>query len=484
LNLEKIAKLIKADTFATAPDLLKEEARAFSLDSRTIEAGDVFFAFSQPDYFNNGFNGDFEDAHRFVGAAMTRGAIAAVVRVDKLAEHQYLSQFRERLLIVEDCIAALQRLAAGIYRENAIPIVGITGSAGKTTAKELTAGVLQSSGKRILANIKNYNNGIGHPLTVLRLLYEGRFDAGVLEMGMSSPMHEIEKLCRITPPEVAIVLNVLPVHIEHLGTIERIRQAKAEIVENMSENGTAVLNADDWRVASMREIARGKEVLTFGIDNPADVRAAQIEAVRFGETRFRLETPSGAAFVRLRLAGKHNVSNALAAACAGICFGMSAQEIAAGLEKVAPLPMRGEVLQLAENIEVINDSYNSNPAALLSMIETLCENGKHAKRRIVVAGEMLELGAEAEKMHFETGRQIAALGIDALFGVRGLAKNLVDGARAGGLKIVEFYEDSNAMANQIIDLIKAGDLILVKGSRGVQTEKIVERLLEKFSKID
>jgi UDP-N-acetylmuramoyl-tripeptide--D-alanyl-D-alanine ligase len=481
LKLETAARFINADATNVSPALLSEEVKGFSIDSRTTESGEIFFALAQPDYQNNGFNGDFADAHEFVPMAFERGAIAAVVRVDKLAEHDFLKPFINRLLIVDDGIAALQRVARQVYLEWNKPVVAVTGSAGKTTAKELTAQVLAASGRRVLSNIKNYNNGLGHPLTVLRLVTEGEYDLAVLEMGMSTPLHEIERLCKITPPDVAIELNVLPVHLEHLGTIERIQQAKAELVENMKPSGTAVLNADDFRVAAMRETAKGSQILTYGIANKTDVTATEIQSVRFGETRFVLNTPNGAADVQLQLVGKHNVANALAAACAGLCFGMKPDEIAAALGKVAPPPMRGEVLRFENaEIEVVNDSYNSNPDALLSMVNTIVENGAHAKRKIVVAGEMLELGDEAKQIHFETGSKIAASGVDVLYGVRGLAKNMVEGAKENGLRDVLFFNDSDEAANEIANLVQVGDLVLVKGSRGVRTEKIVERLKEKF----
>lgn len=483
MNLNEVAKLLETEVAALSPALLSAEVKGFSIDSRTVEAGELFFALAQPDYRNNGFNGEFGDSHEFVATAFERGAAAAVVRADKIADWN-LTRFENRLLVVNDCIAALQKIAAGVYREWNKPVVGITGSAGKTTAKLLTATVLEATGKRILSNVKNYNNGLGHPLTVLRLATEGEFDFAVLEMGMSTPQHEIERLCKITPPDVAVELNVLPVHLEHLGSIERIRQAKAELVENMKPTGTAVLNQDDSRVASMRDAAKGNRVLTFGIENRADVCATEIRAARFGETEFLLNTPRGNHAVRLQLVGRHNIMNALAAASVGLCFDLTPEQIAGQLNAVKPPPMRGEVLRFRPNFEVVNDSYNSNPDALLSMVQTIVENGAHARRKIVVAGEMLELGDEAAQIHFETGKKIAASGVDALFGVRGFAENLIAGARDAGLQNVRFFENSDAAAEFMASEARAGDLILVKGSRGVRCEKVVERLAAEFERED
>ncbi len=480
MNLETIANLISADISTFSPALHDAEVTGFSIDSRSIAAGDLFFAFAQPDYANNGFNGDFGDSHEFVSDALSHGAIAAVVRRDKLEK---LQAFRDRLLIVEDGIAALQRLAAGVYKNWNKPVVGITGSAGKTTAKELIAHVLSENNFRVLRNEKNYNNGLGHPLTVLRLVTEGEFDVAVLEMGMSTPMNEIERLCRITPPDVAVELNVLPVHLEHLGSIERIQQAKAELVEGLKPSGVAVLNADDARVMQMRELHGGR-TLTFGVEKNAEVTATEIVSTRFGETRFVLNTPLGNSEVRLQLTGKHNVLNALSAACVGICFEVSPEKIADALALMPPPPMRGEVLRFRKGFEVVNDSYNSNPDALLGMVETLVANGSHAQRTIVVAGEMLELGADAAEIHFGVGEKIADSGVDVLFGVRGLAEEMIAGAKNAGMESTEFFADSIEAANAIAEEVQAGDLILVKGSRGVRTEKIVEKLLEKFEKID
>lgn len=236
---------MKAASPQLDPALYEREVGSFVIDSREVRAGDVFFALSQPEYRDNGFNGDFEDATAFVTGAFESGALACVVRPDRLAEHQEaLETLRGRLILAEDSIRALQDLAHAVYLRWNKPVVAITGSAGKTTAKELAAGVLEASGRKVLRNIKNYNNGLGHPLTVLNLALDPDFDVAVLEMGMSTPLKEIQRLCRITPPDVSVVLNVLPVHVEHLGSIENVAKAKAEIVEGMKEGGTAVLNAD------------------------------------------------------------------------------------------------------------------------------------------------------------------------------------------------------------------------------------------------
>lgn len=471
---------MNAETSGTTPALLESEFDRVTIDSRETEAGDVFFAFSQPDYKNNCFNGDFEDSTGYVATAFEKGAAAAVVRPDRFDEHrEILEKFKDRLLFVGDAIFALQMLAKGVYEAWNKPVVGVTGSAGKTTAREIAAHVLRGGGRSVLSNVKNYNNNIGHPLTVLRLLRETQHDAAVLEMGMSTPDNEIARLCRITPPDIAVELNVLPVHVEHLGSIENVAKAKAELVEGMKPNGTAVLNADDFRVFAMRDLHEGRNI-TYGIETQSDVMAKNIRFDKFGETLFTLHLPDGEAEVLFPLNGRHNILNALAASAVGFAFGMTAQEIAAALHTVAPPPQRGEVLHFAAGFTVVNDSYNSNPDALLSMARTIVDGGNSAKRRIVVSGEMLELGADAEKIHYETGARLSQTGIDELFGVRNLARELVRGASENGLKTTKFFEDSAQAGDFLTSEVRAGDLILVKGSRGVRTEKVVEKLLEKF----
>lgn len=471
---------MNAQSDGLEPALATREIESFVIDSRDASAGSVFFALSQPDYKNNGFNGDFDDATQFVETAFENGAAACVVRPDRFEEHKsQLEKFRSQLIFVDNTIVALQNLAHGVYLEWNEPVVAITGSAGKTTAKELTAHVLSHGGRKVLRNIKNYNNGLGHPLTVLNLAKDPTYDVAVLEMGMSTPMNEIARLCKITPPDVSVVLNVLPVHVEHLGSIENVAAAKAEIVEGMKAGGTAVLNADDLRVALMSSFSKGK-VLTFALENKADVTATDIAVSGFSGSTFQLTTPNGSATVEFPLNGRHNILNALAAATVGVSFGMSAAEISDALNSVAPPPQRGEIVKFKEGFTVINDSYNSNPDALLSMVETLVEGGADAKRKIVVAGEMLELGVYAAEIHRETGRKMAGSGIDVLVGVRGLAAEMVAGAADSGLSDARFVADSDATGEMLVALVQSGDAILIKGSRGVRTEKVLEALLAKF----
>jgi UDP-N-acetylmuramoyl-tripeptide--D-alanyl-D-alanine ligase len=483
VKVGEAAALMGANATSLSAELFDNQIKDYSIDSRSVGAGELFFALSQQDYARAGFNGEFVDAHRFIGDAFARGAIAAVARADHVRGDSDLEKVKDRLLLVDDAIAALQLLAHRVYLAWGKPVVAITGSAGKTTAKELTAHVLQSAGYRVLKSERNYNNGLGLPLSVLRMVSEDRspeqFDLAVLEMGMSSPTHEIQRLCRITPPDVAVELMVAPVHLEYLGTIENIAAAKAELIEGLKPEGIAILNYDDALVMKMSDKHRGRR-LTFGIDNPADVTATEIDTRSLGRIGFRLRTSLGEAQASLAMSGRHNLSNALAAAAVGTAFSIPPEEIAGALKTAQPPKMRGEVFDFAADFSVIDDSYNSNPRSLLNMVRTMSEGGKGRKRLIVIAGEMLELGPDEVSLHRDVGREIAGSGIHMLWGVRGLGKEIVAGANEAGLETTRFFDSSDEVAAALIKEVREGDLILVKGSRGVATDKVVKALRERF----
>jgi UDP-N-acetylmuramoyl-tripeptide--D-alanyl-D-alanine ligase len=255
--------------------------------------------------------------------------------------------------------------------------------------------------------------------------------------------------------------------------------AKAELIEGLKPNGVAVLNADDEWVIEMRDKHKGRTI-TFGIENPADVTATEIDASRLGLIRFRLQTPIGDAPAVLHMSGRHNLMNALAAAAVATCFDMKPAQIAAALDTARPPRMRGEVLHFAAGFTVVDDSYNSNPRSLVNMVRTITEPGVNARRRIVVAGEMLELGPDELALHRQVGRDIAGAGIDVVWSVRGLAVAIVEGAREAGTSVTRFFESSDDAARAVVDEIREGDLVLVKGSRGVATDKIVAAIRERF----
>jgi len=487
VKVREASLLMGASANDVGVELFDKEIVDFSIDSRSVNAGELFFALSQEDYARAGFNGTFHDGHQFIPDAFSRGAIAAVARAGRVRVDESLMALKDRLLLVDDVIAALQTLAHRVYENWGRRVVAITGSAGKTTAKELTAHLLSGAGQRVLKSERNYNNGLGLPLSVLRMVSEGRspeeFDVAVLEMGMSSPTHEIQRLCKITPPDIAVELLVAPVHLEYLGSIENIAAAKAELIEGLKPGGIAVLNADDEWVVKMRSKHTGRTV-TFGVDKPADVAAKEIDISHLGLIKFRLQTPLGEAPATLHMSGRHNLMNALAAAAVATCFEIGPEQIAAALNTAKPPRMRGEVLEFAAGFRVVDDSYNSNPRSLINMVRTVTEGGSESRRRIVIAGEMLELGPDEASLHREAGREIARAGVDVLWGVRGLAAQLVEGANEAGLSQTNFFETSDEAASAIVEQVKEGDLILIKGSRGVATDKIVKAIRERFPLAD
>ncbi|HVF91675.1 MAG TPA: UDP-N-acetylmuramoyl-tripeptide--D-alanyl-D-alanine ligase, partial [Blastocatellia bacterium] len=398
----------------------EREPLGFSIDSRAIREGEMFFA----------IRGENHDGHDFVASALDKGAIAAVVagnfsgaRVDE-----------SKLIRVTDTLAALQALASSVLESWPGREVAITGSSGKTTTKELTASVLARGG-RVVKTSGNLNNHFGLPLSVLKMESDHRhasdFDFAVLEMGMNHA-GEIAGLTRFAPPDLAAVTNVAAVHLEFFPSVEAIGDAKAEIVLGLKPGGAAVLNADDPLVARMRALRNDVEAVMYGITENARVTAKDIEPDGLAGSRFVLATPRGEVRVSLRLAGRHNVYNALAAAAVGDFYGLPLEAIAEGLGGAGSSRMRGEVLRFKEGFTVIDDSYNSNPRALIEMASTVCAS-RECRRRVVVAGEMLELGGAGPGLHREAGRTLASLGIDRLIGVRGLARDMVEGAREAGM---------------------------------------------------
>ncbi len=488
MKISTAAQLMGVERRAS-PEFFDKEIEGFSIDSRTVAEGELFFALAPVDYRRHYFTAaQFDDAHQYIPQAFARGAVGVVALRERVEADAELQTLSERLLLVDDVIAALQALARGVLEHWGGQTVGITGSAGKTTAKDLTAHVLKRAGRRVLKTQRNFNNELGLPLSILQMVTGAAraadFDVAVLEYGQSM-FGEIAHLTRIAPPDIGVELLVAPAHLEFFDSIEQIAAGKAQLIENLKPGGIAVLNADDERVAAMRALHTGR-TLTFGLDTTADVMAADIECARLGLSRFRLCTPLGEAMAELPLPGRHNLSNALAAAAVATCFGLAPEAIAGALATAQPTEMRGEVIDFAEGFSVIDDSYNSNPASLLSMARALAEGhgagaDERARRTFVVAGEMLELGAEGATLHRAAGREIAALGVDVLWGVRGLARELVAGAHDAGMREpARFFATTEEAASALVDEVRAGDLVLVKGSRSVRTDMIVAALRERF----
>jgi UDP-N-acetylmuramoyl-tripeptide--D-alanyl-D-alanine ligase len=473
-----------------------------AIDSRGVNPGQLFFAFP----------GSRADGHRYVGDALSRGAAAAVI------SRQVPVESGQPLIMVADPLQALQDLAGYYRRLFPAPVVAVTGSTGKTTTKDLIAGVL-AAGMRVLKTEGNQNNEIGLPLTLMRLTHD--YDAVVLEMAMRG-RGEIAALCRISQPQVGVITNIGMTHIERLGSQQAIADAKGELLEALPLNGCAVLNWEDpWQ----RQLASKcrSEVIFYGLDGEA-VSAAAVSAqniVLHGlqGTEFLLRTPLGEAPCRLPLPGRHNISNALAAAGVGSRFGLQPEQIAHGLATVSLTGMRQEVKQGIGGSTIIDDTYNASPASVKAALRLLAdvtdragteaspgtrvptgvgaapvrrilqagrspdaEESKpaHRGRAIAVLGNMYELGPETVSGHRAVGEYAATLQIDYLFTVGDLAGEIARAARDAGLPgtRIGVFDDNRGAIAFMRDFVKSGDVVLVKGSRAARMEEIVAPLSE------
>ena len=459
LTLGQVADWIHAEGNITT----NSEALGYSIDSRTIAAGELFFA----------VRGERFDGHDFVEAAFANGAVAAVVSMRWLAP---AGVHASKLLRVPDhggdgVLHSLQQLARAVRRHWGKRVIGITGSAGKTTTKEAVAQVL-SARFRVLKSQGNLNNAFGLPLQLLRL--EPEHDVAVIEMGMNHA-GEIAALALIAEPDWAIVSNVAPVHLEYFADgIEGIARAKYELIEALPPDGIAVLNCDDQRVARFAD-GLGERAVLYGTGECAQIRAVQITEIGAEGVVFTVTANGERASVQLHLLGRHNVHNALAATAVGLRSGMSLAECASALEGLRAGDKRGEVSEW-RGATLINDCYNSNPRALDGMVDALLAMPLEGEgRHIVVAGEMLELGPDGAALHRESGQRMAARGVDFVVGVRGLARELVEGAHGGTTQavFVATPEEAGAWLQQNL---RAGDAVLLKASRGVRLERALASL--------
>jgi UDP-N-acetylmuramoyl-tripeptide--D-alanyl-D-alanine ligase len=430
-------------------------AQGYSLDTRTIKPGELFFA----------VKGERLDGHDYVEAALKAGAVAAVVQEDHVA--RFASA--RNLIVVEDTLQSLQKLARDVRRDWGRTVIAVTGSAGKTTTKELVAKIL-SSRYSVLKTEGNFNNHFGLPLQLLRL--EPEHEIAVMELGMSHPA-EITELAQIAEPGIGVVTNVAPVHLGFFRSIAGIAKAKQELIDSLPPSGTAVLNADDEYVSHFGLTFAGKVVM-YGIAKPADVRAENITQRGSIGSAFDIVACGIRGRVELPLIGQHNIYNALAATAVALQMGMTLDRVREALATISAVDKRGQVLNLA-GVTVVNDCYNSNPRALDSMVDALAgmtpgTNG----RRIVVAGEMLELGSAGEDLHRRCGAHMAGR-VDIVVGVRGLAKQIVEAARQGSKTIAaEFMEGPEQAGEWLAREARPGDVVLLKASRGVRLEKALE----------
>ena len=442
-----------------APFASAIEVRGASVDSRRVTPGSIYVA----------LRGERADGHDFVADALRAGAVAALVeRPVSLPPELDAPQ-----IVVQDALQALQELAAWWRSRHAVRVVGITGSTGKTIAKEITADVL-SRGLVTLRNEGNLNSETGLPMTLLRL--DQAHEAAVLEMSMYT-VGEIARLAEIARPEIGVVLAVHPTHLERAGSIERIAQAKAELPAALPPDGLAVLNADDPRVAAMRDVTRAA-VRTFGLGPHADVRADGVESRGLAGTDFTLHAAWGTRRMHSATPGRHLVPHALAAAAVAERMGIHLDEVAVALEVGSRSEHRMNDVEAASGATLVDDTYNASPISVAAALDFLAETPLPPnRRRIAVLGDMLELGPDEERLHREIGAH-AARTADAIVAVGTRGRWLADGARAAGAARVVSAEDAEEAASVLErDLAPGvGDLVLLKASRGIGLDRAVALL--------
>jgi len=430
------------------------EFAAVSTDSRAISAGDLFVA----------LHGDKFDGSQFVSLAVEKGAVAALVNADSYHGEAMSCP----LLLVADTRLALGKLS-GYWRDQfSIPVVGVTGSNGKTTVKEMLTAILREaagSDDAVLATQGNFNNDIGMPLTLLKLRKQHRY--AVIEMGMNHA-GEIDYLTRLARPEVAIINNAGSAHIANLGSLQAIAQAKGEIFSGLTKQGVAIINADENFAPMWRDLAAGHTTIEFAVDAAAAIKG-KWQAQEFG-THVEVHTPLGNFTANLQVPGIHNVRNALAATAAAIALNVQPAEIAAGLEKFSGIAGRLQRKPALNGATVIDDSYNANPASLRAAIQVLTQA---AGKKILVLGDMGELGIEASRMHAEMGAEAKALGVNILLALGELSGYAVKEFGSGA----QHFQSIEDLLEALKPELDKDSTVLVKGSRFMKMERVVKELV-------
>jgi UDP-N-acetylmuramoyl-tripeptide--D-alanyl-D-alanine ligase len=424
----------------------------FSTDSRTLRAGEVFVALRGPRF----------DGHEFLADAAERGASAAIASRGELPGCG-------ALLRVTDGVRALGDLAAAHRRALLVRVVGVTGSNGKTTTKEMIAAVLAAGGASVTKSRGTENNLVGLPQTLLRL--SGKEDFAVLEMGMNHP-GEIWRLAEIARPDIGVMTNVGPAHLENLGSLENVAAAKEELALALSPRATLVINGADPRLVEIGRRFRGRTIVT---GSSGSIRAVSSSSSPRGQ-RVEVDVEGQRRSIEIGMRGSHNVQNALLALATGVAFGLPLDVAVDGLRRFTPPPMRLEVIDLPSGARVLNDAYNANPASMEAALVALA--AEPGRRRIAVLGEMWELGDGAGRYHREVGRVTGALGIDLFVAVGRHADEMAEGAAEAGLGggAVERVASTTEASQRLAGRLGAGDVVLVKGSRAAHMEEIVQAL--------
>ena len=461
LTIEEVLK-------ATGGKLLQGKGSSFiqgiSTDSRTVAEGELFIA----------LKGSRFDGHHYALEALKKKAGGVLIEEDKVGDIWWNGYRSKPVIAVRDTLSALGDIAQNWRRKYRTPVVALTGSNGKTTTKEMIAACLETTFP-LLKTKGNLNNLIGLPLTLLTLTEKER--VVVLEMGMNVP-GEIRRLTEIAEPDVGLITNIQKVHLEGMGSLERLKEEKGELFRRMRRDGTILVNQDDPRVMELAGDYRGQKI-TFGIEHPAEVMAKEIRLRGEEGTFFTLILESEAMEIHLRLLGRHFVADALSAVGVACLFGLEMKQAKEALEHFQPFPMRMEVVPLKGGITLINDAYNANPSSMELALETLMEV-KGEGRAIAVLGDMLDLGEFAKEAHQQLGQKVGELSIDFLLALGEEASVDVESAIRHGFplartKVVESYSEAVSILRE---MVQNGDWILVKGSRGMAMEKIVDALRE------
>ena len=449
LTLGEMARLAGGTLEVGAPTVAFDGG--VSIDSRTLRRGDLFFAISGPRH----------DGHDYLREVVLKGAAGVVIQKESKVPPPAFA------IRVRDTTRALQDLASGFRKSRAVQVVAVTGSMGKTTTKEAAASAIGST-KRVLKSEGNLNNFYGLPLSLLKLEQE---EVAVLEMGMSGP-GEIARLTEIARPDVGVLTNVAEVHLEFLGTVSAIAEAKGELFRGLPAGATAVVNADDPLVLDQARRFSGRKV-HFGVEEEADVRGSAIRATREG-LRFKAVFRGEEVGIESVLRGRHNVYNLLAGLAAASALDVPFRDAARALSGLRPAWHRGERVDFGRGFVLVDETYNSSPRALRFALEALSE--EEAVRRVAVMGDMLELGERGVELHREVGRFAAGFPIDLLVGVGALAAHILEGALEAGaapskLRSVSTAEEAGRL---LLEELREGDVVLLKASRGIGLERAIE----------
>jgi UDP-N-acetylmuramoyl-tripeptide--D-alanyl-D-alanine ligase len=441
-----------------------------STDSRSLHPGELFIALA----------GENFDGHQFVEQAVNRGAVGAVVALHEAGAVD-IHRLQIPVIGAIDTLRAFGDLAACWRRRHAIPVVAITGSNGKTTTKEMVAAIFSRSWK-VLKNQGTFNNLVGLPLTLLQL--NKTHQAAVVELGMNQP-GEIERLTEIVRPDVGLITNIQPAHLGGLGSLEGIQAAKGELFAGMAETATIVVNRDDPRVLALASSFPGRQVGFSTAGAAAEVTLDRVVTTDLNGSRFLLRLNEQILDIHLPVVGRHHLTNAVAASAVAWALDLSGDGIAESLANFQPVDQRMQIIVLPGDIHIINDTYNANPGSMEAAIETLMQLKKQG-RAWAVFGDMLELGKESANLHRQVGATVANAGVDHLVAMGKQASDLLAGAAEAGMDSARLTQasDHQELASKLLGLMGGGDWVLVKGSRGMRMEKVIEYLLRELGKYD